>query len=268
MIKTLAIALAFGLLGVVSVASAQSVTKGYGSDQTLQRGMIVGLSKNNPAKVEAIDVTRLTSILGVVVNANDSPITISDDTQHIFVTTSGRYDVLVSDQEGAIAASDYITLSALGGIGMKATESESNIIGRAATAFDGKTNVLSSTVLSSVGGKQQAVNIARISVDIDIAKNPLAKISNGAPIFLSHASNAIVGKVVSAARLYMATAALIIGTAIAGAILYAGIRGSLISIGRNPLSRRSILRSMVGVGFTSIMVFLISIISVYLLLKL
>jgi hypothetical protein len=252
---------------LASAASAQSVTRGYGSDQVLQRGMIVGLSKSGANKIEAIDITRLTTILGVVVSANDSPITISDSLQHIFVTTSGRYDVLVSDQQGPIKVSDYITLSALGGVGMKATDQESNILGRAAASFDGKTNVLSSTVLSSNNGKQRAVNLARISVDIEIAKNPLSKNGNGAPVLLNQISTAIVGKAVSATRLYLASIVLIIGLIVAGSVLYAGVRGSIISIGRNPLSRRSILRSMVGVALTSIVLFLVSIMSVYLLLR-
>lgn len=250
------------------LASAQSVTQGYGSDQVLQRGMIVGLTKADSGKVEPIDVTRLTTILGVVVNSNDSPITISDNSKNIFVTTTGRYDVLVSDQEGPIGTTDYITLSALGGVGMKATDRQSSIVGRATEVFDGQDNVLSTTVLKSANGKEQTVHLGRIKVDIGISKNPLAKSGSGAPAFLDKASIAIVGRVVSAVRLYLAAIIFIIGTVIAGAILYAGIRGSIIAIGRNPLGRRSIFRSMIGVAFTSIIVFLISVIGVYLLLKL
>jgi hypothetical protein len=263
--------IALGLLITIKltgVLSAQSVTRAYGSDQIVQRGMIVGLSKSNSAKIEPIDVTRLTSILGVVVSPNDSPITISDDTQHIFVTTSGRYDVLVSDQDGPIAQSDYVTLSAISGIGMKANDEQSNILGRAAGGFDGKTNVLGSTVLTDAKGNQKTVHIARVPVEINIAKNPLAKKTDGAPTILSEAGTAIAGKTVSAIRLYLGAIIFVVGTIIAGAIMYAGVRSSIISIGRNPLSKRSILRSMLGVAFTSLIVFLISVIGVYLLLKL
>ena len=259
---------AFGAVQIVSLAGAQSVTRAYGSDQLLQRGMIVGLTKASSSKVEPIDETRLATILGVVVNPNDSPITISSDNQHVFVTTSGRYDVLVSDQEGPIRANDYITLSALSGVGMKATDRQSNIVGRTAGTFDGKTNVLSTTPLSAANGKKQTVHIGRIQVDITIARNPLVKTGSGAPALLDQTSRAIVGRVVSATRLYLATFIFIVGTVTAGSILYAGIRGSIIAIGRNPLSRRSIFRSMIGVAFTSIIVFLVAVIGVYLLLKL
>ena len=248
--------------------SAQSVTRAYGSDQVLQRGMIVGQNKSDPAKVEPIDINRLTSILGVVVNPNDSPITISDDKQHIFVTTAGQYDVLVSDQEGPISSSDYVTLSALGGVGMKATDAQSNILGRAAGSFNGKTNVLSTTVLKDEKGIQKTVHIARIKVEINIAKNPLAKNTDGTPAILSQAGKAIAGKSVSAIRLYLSAIIFIVGTIIAGSIMYAGVRSSIISIGRNPLSKRNILKSMLGVAVTSLIIFLISVVGVYLLLRL
>lgn len=258
------------LIGIklTGVLTAQSVTRGYGSDQTLQRGMIVGVQKKDTSKVEPINILRLSNILGVVVNPNDSPITVSSTNQNIFVATSGRYDVLVSDQQGAINATDYITLSSISGIGMKANEQQSNVLGRAATGFDGKTNVLSSTVLSSDNGGQRTVHISRLKVDIAVDKNPLARITNGAPAILSRAGTAITGKAVSPVRLYLGAIVLIIGTLTAGAMLYAGIRSSIISIGRNPLSKKSIFRSMIGVSFSSIFVFVISIIGVYLLLKL
>jgi hypothetical protein len=253
---------------LTGVISAQSVTRGYGSDQTLQRGMIVGVTKSDSNKIEPIDVNRVNNMLGVVVSPNDSPITVSTASDHIFVTTSGRYEVLVSDQEGAIASSDYVTLSAIGGIGMKATADQSYILGRATGIFDGKSNVLSSMVLKDSSGKDRTVHIGRVLVEIAVAKNPLSRVSNGAPAVLSKAGQAIAGKTVSAIRLYLSAIIFVIGTIIAGAIMYAGVRSSITAIGRNPLSRRSIFRSMIGVSFTSVIVFLVSAFGVYLLLKL
>ena len=270
-LKKFAALLGLGLLITIKltgVLSAQSVTRAYGSDQVLQRGMIVGQTKNDASKVEPIDITRLTSILGVVVSANDSPITISDDNRHVFVTTNGQYDVLVSDQEGSIKPTDYITLSALSGVGMKATDEQTNILGRATASFDGKTNVLGTTVLKDAKGVQKTVHITRLKVEINISKNPLSKTVDQTPAILSQAGKAIAGKSVSAVRLYLSAIIFVVGTIIAGSIMYAGVKSSIISIGRNPLSKRSILRSMLGVAFSSMVIFLISVLGVYLLLRL
>lgn len=263
--------MALGLLITIKltgVLSAQSVTRGYGSDQVLQRGMIVGVNKTNPSKVDAIDIGRITTILGVVVNPNDSPITTSSDNNRIFVTTSGRYDVLVSDQNGSVTNSDYVTLSSIAGIGMKANGEQGNVLGRAAANFDGKANVLSSVELQDAKGVKKTVHIGRVQVEINIAKNPLAKNTDGTPAILSQAGRAIAGRSVSATRLYLSAIIFIVGTIIAGSIMYAGVKSSIISIGRNPLTKRSILKSMLGVAVTSIVVFLISVLGVYLLLRL
>ena len=228
----------------------------------------MGVNKTDSNKVEPIDVSRVDSILGVVVNPNDSPITVSTSSNHIFVSTSGRYEVLVSDQEGAISTSDYITVSALGGVGMKATPDQNYILGRAAGSFNGKSNVLSSAVLTDSKGKKLTVHISKVVVEIAVGKNPLSRVSNGAPAVLSKAGQAIAGKTVSAIRLYLSAIIFIIGTIVAGSIMYAGVRSSISAIGRNPLSRRSIFRGMIGVSFTSVIVFLVSGFGVYLLLKL
>lgn len=255
------------MVKLTGVLSAQSVTRGYGSDDILQRGMIVGLKKDDVNKVEALDYAQLTRILGVVVAQNDSPITVSNDNQRIFVASSGRYDVLVSDQQGAIGANDYITLSSLAGIGMKANSDQSDIAGRAVGQFDGKSGVIGTVQLADSKKQSRNVHFGRISVELAVGRNPLAKNTNGAPAFLSRAGQAIAGKTVSALRLYLSAVVFIIGSLIAGAVLYAGVRSSIIAIGRNPLGKRSILRSLTGVSITALFVFIVSIIAVYLLLK-
>jgi len=129
-------------------------------------------------------------------------------------------------------------------------------------------SILGSTVLTDAKGHQKTVNITRIRVEINIAKNPLSKTVDKTPAILSNAGRAIAGKTVSAVRLYLSAIIFIVGTIIAGSILYAGIKSSIIAIGRNPLSKQSILKSVLGVTVTSFMIFLVSVLGVYLLLRL
>jgi hypothetical protein len=250
-----------------STAQAQTVTRGYSSDSVLQRGMIVGLTKDNDEKVEPVGVQNVSNILGVVVSQNDSPITLSSDDQKVFVATAGVYDVFVSDQLGQIKTGDYVTASSLAGIGMKADDGPEQILGRAIGSFDGRTKVISSTSLQDTNNQNRLVNIGRIQVEITVGKNPLTQ-DSGAPAFLNKVGTLIAGKSVSPLRLYLGALIFLVGTVIAGAIMYAGIRSSIIAIGRNPLSKRSIIRSLIGVGFTSFLVFIVCLLGVYLLLKL
>ena len=55
---------------------AQSVAQGYASDESLQRGMIVMLKKDDKAKISVLTSAEITKMLGVVIGSNDSPITV------------------------------------------------------------------------------------------------------------------------------------------------------------------------------------------------
>lgn len=263
-ILILAVLVTMKLTGVLY---AQSVTQGYGTDEVMQRGMIVGVKQDDPSKVESLNVDQLDRVLGVVVDANDSPITISGEQEKVFVATVGRYDVLVSDQQGEIKVSDYVTVSSLNGIGMLANFEQSEILGRAVTAFNGRDGIISESTLKDTKDNEQKVKIGRIQVDIAVSKNPLAKSAAVTPEWLGKIGQAIAGKSISPAKVYISAAIFIIGAFIAGAILYSGIRSSIIAIGRNPLSKKSILKGLLQVIFTSLIVFIISVFGVYLLLK-
>jgi len=252
---------------LTGVLYAQSVTQGYGTDDTLQRGMVVGLKEEDPTKVEAINVDQLDRILGIVVDANDSPITVSGQNEKVFVATVGRYDMLVSDQEGPINPNEYVTLSSLNGVGMKATFEQTEVVGKAVTGFNGVDGVIGTNELTDNKGNKRPANIGRIQVDLGISKNPLARSAAVTPEFLGKVGQAIAGKSLSPARIYISTALFLVGSFIAGAILYAGIRSSIIAIGRNPLSKKSILKGLFQVVFTSLIVFIISVVGVYLLLR-
>ena len=63
-------------------------------------------------------------------------------------------------------------------------------------------------------------------------------------------------------------AVLFAAAAVSGALIYSGVRSGMIAIGRNPLSKKSILRGIVQVIIVAITIFLIGIFGVYLLLKL
>lgn len=248
---------------------AQAVSEGYSADQVLQRGIIVRLKKGDATKVEPVGSDAADQIHGVVVSANDSPVTLSADGQRVFVATSGHYDVLVSSQNGGINSGDYVAVSALAGIGMKAGTKEPYVIGRALATFDGNKDVISNTQVKDSAGTVKQVNIGRVQVDIGVAKNPLLKATEpNVPEFLRKAAENVAGKAVSPTRIYVSLIIFCASTIVAGILLYGGVRSGIISIGRNPLGRKSIIRSMLQVIVTGIIVFITGIFGVYLILRL
>ncbi len=248
---------------------AQAVTQGYGSDQTMQRGMLVQLKKGDTTKVETVKQENSAQMYGTVVAANDAPVTLSSDGKKVFVATAGHYEVLVSTQNGEVKAGDYVTVSAIDGIGMKAGEKDAIVVGRALSGFDGKSGSIGNTNVKDSAGGTKSVAIGRVQADISIAKSPIYKSdAPNLPEFLRKASEAIAGKPVNPVRVYIALFVFIVSTFIAGTLMYGGVRSAIISIGRNPLGKKAIMRGMIQIIITGLTVFISGIFGVYLLLKL
>jgi hypothetical protein len=266
--------LAFGglvllvMLSLTRPLEAQTVTQGYEADSALQRGLLVQLNKDKASRVEPVVMQTAERLLGVVVDANDSPVTISQDGEKVFVATTGRYDVLVSDQDGPLTKGSYIAVGALDGIGKLAGGADKVVVGRALADFDGKSNVLSTTEVKDSAGSTKQVHIGRIAADISIGHNPLQKSEVDLPGVLQRAAKAVAGKPVDLPRIYLSLVVFLICAIISASLMYSGIRSGLISIGRNPLGKKSIIRGMLQVILTALIIFITGIIAVYLLLKL
>jgi len=258
---------------VVAKAVAQDVTQGYYSDASLQQGLIVQLKPGDPNKVQALSQSSESDMLGVVVAPSDAPVALSKDVtkEQTYVATYGQYDVLVSTQNGAIKAGDAIAISSLDGVGMKSDSSRASILGKAVEDFDGKTTTQSTAQLKDSGGGKTTVAIGRIPVNINVAHNPSynppVASQEGVPTFLSKAAQVVTNKPVGAVRIYASLVVLILTVIVAGIMLYSGVRNSMVSIGRNPLAKRSILRNLIQVVLIGLIIFIIGLIAVYLLLK-
>lgn len=258
------------LLTIVSLANAQTVTQGYGSDAVLQRGMIVGLKKDDLRKVEPINEDQFDRIHGVVIGANDAAVLLGGDNEKVYVANGGRFAVLVSSQNGDIYPGDYVALSAVSGIGMKAGDHDPVILGKSLETFKASDSaqVIGTAKVKNASGGDQEIKIGRVQVDVSIGKNPLLKNDNTLPTALKRASEIIAGKAVSPVRVYLSLVILIMSALISGSLIYSAVRSSLIAIGRNPLSKKSIIRGLFQVVIIGLMIFLSGIFGVYLLLKL
>jgi hypothetical protein len=232
--------------------------------------MIVRLKPGDSTKVQALKYSEGSDMLGVVVSSNDAPISLSDPTKkQNFIAVFGKYDVLVSAQNGAIKAGDYITISSVEGVGMKATKDDAIILGKAIGAFNGKNDAESTVALTdNLGGKQE-VGVKRLAVDITVSRNPnfAGDSSAGVPQFLSKAAQIVSKKPVTALRIYACLGVLALSLAVSGAIIFSGVRTGMTAVGRNPLAKGSILKNLITVTLMALIIVIIGIIAVYLLLR-
>ena len=251
---------------------SQAITQSYSADGTLQPGVIVRLKDKSNGVVEPLKQADETKMLGTVVTQDASAVTLipaSSTQQQVFVATSGHYPVLVSTQNGVISAGDYIAVSAITGVGMKADETETTVLGKAVDGFTGTKGVISSIKLKDDLGHDTTVEIGLITVNLNIVRNPLQqKQTDFLPAFMAKAATAIASKPVSAARVYLGMGVLLVAAFITANIVYSGVRSGMTAIGRNPLSKKSIIKSLIQTVIAGLIVFITGAFAVYLMLKL
>lgn len=251
---------------------SNAVTQSYNADSGVQVGMIVKLKDKEGSTVTPLSSSEIAEMLGVVVPTNDATIVLSPETikkQQVLVATTGNFSVLVSNQNGPIKTGDYLTISALSGIAMKADENQTQVIGKATKDFSGTANVIGNIKLKDTIGRVSSVSIGRTTVDLRISHNPLfSKTADYVPGFLAKVAVNVANKPVSVARIYLSTALLIISAFVTAVLLYSGIKNGMISVGRNPLSKKSIIRSLIETVIAGLIIFIAGVFAVYLLLKL
>jgi hypothetical protein len=259
-------------LAANAVSYGGGSVSGYAADKQLDNGTIVQLNPKDSKQVQSATQSNMQNMFGVTVDRSQLLVSSSDDSlqNEAFVAVSGTYNVLVSTQGGTINSGDFVTLSAIDGVGMKADDSQSTVFGRAQGSFDGSGTVLGTSQIKDVNGAVvKTVQIGSIPVTIDIQHNPNIKTTKeNLPQFLQKVGQAIAQKEVNPIRIYLSLGITAICIIAAIIVLYAGVRNSVISIGRNPMSKKSIFRALVEVILTALVILIIGLFAVYLLLKL
>lgn len=259
-------------LSTGATSSGSGGVQAYSAESPIDVGTIVVLAAKNSNQVKAASKNEAQNMFGVVVDRNQLPLALSNEgiVNETFVASSGTYTVVVSTQGGTIAAGDYVALSSINGVAMKASSEEKTVFGRAVSGFDGKGVVIGTTTLKDKTGKEsKTVTLGSVPITIDIRKNPNEKTTKAnVPEFLERTGQAIAEKPVSPVRIYLSTAIVLLSLIMAIVVIYAGIRNGVISIGRNPMSKKSIFRAMIEVILTSALILIIGLFAVYLLLKL
>lgn len=243
----------------------------YSAESPLSNGTIVQLAKGNEKAVTRASAESPDQMFGVVVDPSQFSLRITDSevANEVHVSSSGTYNVLVSTQGGAIKSGDYVTLSSVSGVGMKASYDEPTVFGRAVGAFDGQGVTMGTTTVKDTAGKERQVTLGTVPVTINIQKNPNEKsTTSNLPEQLQRVGQEIAEKEVSPVRIYLSMFITAVSLIAAIAVVYSGVRSSVISIGRNPMSKKSIFRAMLEIILTSFLILIIGLFAVYLLLRL
>jgi hypothetical protein len=241
---------------------SSAISQGFQTtEKKLVAGALVSLQAGKPGTVELANTDRAQSLIGVV--GKDSLIEFSNKDNTIQVVTTGVTNTLVSDLEGEVKTGDRIAPSPIDGIGMKVNQS-TMIIGSAQADLTAVKTT--EHFITDINGKVHTVHIGLIPVQVNVTYYAPTTDSAFVPGFLQDLANAVAGKQVSAIRVLIALIVMLVAFVSVAILLYASVKSSIISIGRNPLSEISVRKGLLQIGLTVVGILLFTLITIYLVL--
>jgi hypothetical protein len=242
---------------------AAAIAQGFQTDETgVADGALMSLKPGNAGKVEFANLERAEQLVGVV---GEKPlIQFTEDNNSIQIVTSGVTPVLVSNLEGDIVTGDKITVSPINGVGMKAGSS-GMIVGTAQADF--KDMETTEHFITDIDGKVHTIRMGLLPVQVNVTFfAATGERSNYLPAFLQDIANTVAGRQVSSARVLIALIVLLVSFISIAVLLYASVKSSIVSIGRNPLSEVSVRKGLLQIALTVIGILLFTLITIYLVL--
>ena len=250
------------------VLAAADVSRSFvAGDSGIVPGSLVSAQTNSAGGVELANTTNDPRLVGVATPVSGSLLAIDASTSKVQVAISGTVDVLVSTINGDIQAGDQITVSPLSGIGMDG-KSGLRAIGLAQQSFSARTVGAQPRDIKDKNGALNRVYVGTVPVSISIAYASTApgtptSVLGGLQLFASGLS----GHQVSTLQTSLSFLIVVIAVATLIGLLYGAIHGSLVSIGRNPLARTMVHRSLAPIIGMAVLVVLTAAIIVYLTLR-
>jgi hypothetical protein len=223
-------------------ASAATLSRGYHvTTGAIPNGSIVSLDPPGSDSITAADSNNGRRIAGVTVGGSGALLAVDPSASTVQVVSTGKVPVLVSTFNGAIAAGDSVSLSPLGGVGMKA-EASLPVIGRASESFTASSPNTTNQQVMDKQGRVTGISVGYLLVDIDLGAavaNTMYNL-NGLQIFFK----TLTGHVVSTVRIVSSIVITAIALLALFVLMYASVYGSIISIGRNPLAKYAVLHGL------------------------
>lgn len=241
-----------------------SISQGYTADAELPVGSIVSLKNNTADQVAAATTSTADSILGVVINDESTPLTLSNGQENqVQVATGGIAPVLVSDINGEIEQGDHITASPIKGVGMKAS-SNSKVVGIAQGTPRNSDN--QQQTYKDSDGKEQPVKLGQVAVLVNVAYYFSQPEKTIIPSAIQNVVNSFAGKKVEPLPIIISAAIFIVTLVVVVSIIYSMIRTSIISVGRNPMAQSAVYRDVIQLSLLVLGILAVALIAIYFIL--
>ena len=229
----------FGLTPVG--AASANISHSYHSTDSITNGSLVSLDSAHTDYVIAANSNNGKRLVGVAVASNESLLAVDPTSGSIQVAISGEATTLVSTLNGEIKVGDQIAVSPFNGVGMKASPG-SSIIGLSQGDFNNQSSgATPQNVVDKNGHSQQIqVGYVQVSLSVGTAASSSQADLNG----VQRLARNLTGHAVSTPRIVLSLVVALTSLLALITLVYASIYASIISIGRNPLARYAVFRTL------------------------
>jgi len=259
------ILLSMPFYGSVAAASA-NISKSYNSSSPIPNGSIVALDPSKSEYVVPANITNDSRLVGVALQSSQSLLAVNPNPNGVQVAINGTVNTLASTVDGSIKVGQEISASPFNGIGMLAPPGV-HYIGIAQSVLTDNSPNLVSEKVKDKSGNYQTIKIGYVKLDIVIGSNNSSSAGGNTANFLQRLIKSLTGKTISTVRIILSIVVALISLASLITLIYASIYGSVISIGRNPLAKSAVFRTLISVMFMAIITVAIACVTIYYLLK-
>lgn len=227
--------------GSMAVASSANLSRSFNSNAKIENGSLVSLEAQRSDYVEYANSNNAKRLIGVAANPNESLLAVDPTTGKVQVATSGNASALVSTLNGNIKVGDLIAVSPFSGIGMKSVYG-AKVIGLAQTNLNDSTAGTVSRQVTDKDGKTTTIKVGLVRVSLDVRTD---NNSRGVELnSLQRAAEVLTGRTVPTIRVVISLVIAIVALAALVTLIYGAIYSSIVSIGRNPLAKVAVFKSL------------------------
>lgn len=248
--------------GGTALADTQSYKT---KDATITKGMAVAVvsetGQGQTPYVQKASAGNADKTLGVVTSLDSSLVTNVANGTQLVVANSGVAAVYVTDINGLVHKGDLLAPSPLEGILMRADNGTPGILG---VALDNFADLKTETVkVDSPSISQAKVGLMGINMDVKFATSS----SGVQQSFLERLGQSIVHRQVNSLQAFVALAVLVLLIVVEGGIIYAAVSSSILSLGRNPLGKKTIIRGLWQTSLLVLVVLAAGLAAIYMVLR-
>ncbi|MEI9913645.1 MAG: hypothetical protein WDN66_01405 [Candidatus Saccharibacteria bacterium] len=238
------IILLVSLLGFTTVSAASpNISRSYSSSSSIPNGSLVSLVSAKSTSIQLANTGNAQWLVGVAETTSQSLLAVNPSNGKVQVATDGSVNVLVSTVNGNIPVGAPVAVSPFNGVGMKANNGN-RIVGTADTSFNSSTAgaVKEQATESNGGSKQLTVGYIKLTISVGTYNSSSLSVQS-----IQQFVEAFTGHPVSILRIIISMVIAFVAILAIVVLIYASIYGTIISIGRNPLAKSAIFRTLTSV---------------------